>query len=98
MSRSRRSAVCVFVCAAVLAGCSRDAAPPVVETIEPGALLLSVRGEGELKSAKATPLVVPGENWAARQLVWMLPEGSQAKKATCWPASPPRKASCNWRR
>jgi len=80
MSRSRRSAVCVFVCAAVLAGCSRDAAPPVVETIEPGALLLSVRGEGELKSAKATPLVVPGENWAARQLVWMLPEGSQVKK------------------
>jgi len=80
MSRWRRSAVCVFVCAAVLAGCSRDAAPPVVETIEPGALLLSVRGEGELKSAKATPLVVPGENWAARQLVWMLPEGSQVKK------------------
>ena len=80
MSRSRRSAVCVFVFAAVLAGCSRDAAPPVVETIEPGALVLSVRGEGELKSAKATPLVVPGENWAARQLVWMLPEGSQVKK------------------
>ena len=82
MSRGRHgfSTVLAFVLASALAGCSRDAAPPVLDTIRPGALLLSVRGEGELKPAKATPLVVPGENWANRQLVWMLPEGSQVKK------------------
>lgn len=63
-----------------LAGCGQDEATPVVETVTAGPLLLSVHGEGELKSAKATPLMVPGSQWAERQLAWALPEGSPVKK------------------
>lgn len=63
-----------------LAGCGRDEATPVVETVAAGPLLISVRGEGELKSAKATPLMVPGSQWAERQLAWTLPEGSPVRK------------------
>lgn len=65
---------------AALAGCGKEDAPPVVETVVPGAVVLSVQAEGELKSAKATPLRVPGAGWAERTLVWMLPDGSQVKK------------------
>lgn len=63
-----------------LAACSGEIAPAATETVTPAPLRLSVRGEGELKSAKATPLNVPGRNWAARQVEWMLPEGSAVKK------------------
>ncbi len=63
-----------------LAACSGEIAPAATETVAPAPLRLSVRGEGELKSAKATPLNVPGRNWAARQVEWMLPEGSAVKK------------------
>jgi HlyD family secretion protein len=60
--------------------CGDEQAPPAVETVAPGKLVLSVQGAGELKSAKATPLRVPGSGWSQRQLVWMLPEGSFVKK------------------
>lgn len=63
-----------------LAACSGEIAPAATETVATAPLRLSVRGEGELKSAKATPLNVPGRNWAARQVEWMLPEGSAVKK------------------
>jgi len=63
-----------------LAACAGEIAPAATETVAPAPLRLSVRGEGELKSAKATPLNVPGRNWAARQVEWMLPEGSAVKK------------------
>lgn len=65
---------------ALLSSCAADTAPATVETVVAAPLRLSVRGEGELKSAKATPLNVPGRNWASRQLEWMLPEGSAVKK------------------
>lgn len=73
---------CVGVMTLLLAlgGCSQDVTTPVVETVTAGPLLLSVQGEGELKSAKATPLMVPGSQWAERQLAWALPEGSPVKK------------------
>lgn len=64
----------------VLSACSSDIAPAATETLAVAPLHLSVRGEGELKSAKSTPLNVPGRNWAARQVQWMLPEGSAVKK------------------
>lgn len=70
-------------CAAVLAmlaGCSGEEVPPATETVVAAELVLSTRGEGELRSAKPTPLSVPGRNWAARQLEWMLPEGSVVSK------------------
>ncbi|MGO4777348.1 hypothetical protein AB4084_17880, partial [Lysobacter sp. 2RAB21] len=63
-----------------LSGCAGDIAPAATETLAQAPLQLSVRGEGELKSAKSTPLNVPGRNWAARQVEWMLPEGSAVKK------------------
>lgn len=63
-----------------LAGCGSDAVPPATETVRVDAVLLSVAGEGELKSSKATTLLVPGNQWARRQLEWMLPEGSQVEK------------------
>ncbi|MDQ3510199.1 MAG: hypothetical protein M3414_00630 [Pseudomonadota bacterium] len=61
-------------------GCSTGEDEAVVETIAPAPLLLSVSGEGELQSSKATPLMVPGSQWAERQLVWTLPEGTQVKQ------------------
>ena len=70
---------CAFVLAA-LAACSGNDAPPATETVVAGELVLSAAGEGELRSAKPTPLSVPGRNWAARQLEWMLPEGSVVTK------------------
>ncbi|ALN61345.1 putative lipoprotein [Lysobacter antibioticus] len=64
----------------LLSACGSDTAPATVETVAAAPLRLSVRGEGELKSAKATPLNVPGRNWASRQVEWMLPEGSAVRK------------------
>ncbi len=66
--------------ALAVSACGRDIAPAATETVAAAPLRLAVRGEGELKPAQATPLNVPGRNWAARQLVWMLPEGSLVKK------------------
>jgi HlyD family secretion protein len=63
-----------------LAACTATEDVPVTETVAIRAIELSVRGQGQLKPAKATPLMVPGENWAPRQLVWMLPEGSVVHK------------------
>lgn len=73
-------------CAALLgvgmlvAACGSDEMPVASETVAQGPLTISVRGEGELRSAKPTPLNVPGKNWAQRQVEWMLPEGSLVKK------------------
>lgn len=66
--------------AIALAACGTDPveAPPV-EIVASRPLELSVDALGELRSAKATPLVVPGKQFAQRQLIWMLPEGSTVK-------------------
>lgn len=73
-------AVLAAAAAAALAACSDPIAPAATETVAAAPLRLSVRGQGELKSAKATALNVPGRNWASRQVEWMLPEGSAVKK------------------
>jgi HlyD family secretion protein len=72
-------AVAVAV-AAALAACGKDEMPVASETVAQGPLTISVRGEGELRSSKPTPLTVPGKNWAQRQVEWMVPEGSLVKK------------------
>ena len=64
----------------LLAACSGEVAPAASETVADAPLTLSVSGEGELKSARSTPLNVPGRNWASRQVEWMLPEGSAVRK------------------
>ena len=63
-----------------LAGCGSPETPPASEVVAAGELVLSMHGEGELRSARPTPLSVPGRNWAARQVEWMLPEGSVVRK------------------
>jgi hypothetical protein len=64
----------------LLAACSAapDSTPPV-ELLAAAPLRLVVQAEGELKSAKSTPLNVPGEQWSRRQLVWMKADGSRVK-------------------
>ncbi|WP_334179498.1 hypothetical protein [Pseudoxanthomonas sp.] len=69
-----------LVLAASLAACGRDETPVASETVVQGPLVIRVLGEGELRSAKPTPLNVPGKNWAQRQVEWMVPEGSLVKK------------------
>ncbi|HET6631928.1 MAG TPA: HlyD family efflux transporter periplasmic adaptor subunit [Rhodanobacteraceae bacterium] len=63
------------------AGCS-DApqAQAPTEVVRAAPLQISVRAEGELRAAEATPLLVPGRQWSRRQLVWMLPDGTRVKK------------------
>jgi len=65
---------------ACCAGCSP--APDsslAVETVQAGALELAIFADGTLKSAKSTPLLVPGPQWNRRQLVWMKPDGSRVE-------------------
>ena len=79
MKRSLRLAT-VFAGLAGLSACG-DApqATPALEVLQPAPLDLWIDASGELKAAKATKLVVPGQNWAQRQLVWMVPDGSPVK-------------------
>lgn len=49
------------------------------EAVRAAPLALALHAEGTLKSAKATPLLVPGEQWTQRQLVWMKPDGSRVE-------------------
>lgn len=67
--------------AALLAGCSEaalDEAP--VEHLRLAPLELTVEASGQLKSSKATPLMVPGTQFATRQLTWMKADGSRVEK------------------
>lgn len=75
-----RGALLPLALACLLAACADKSLPAVTETVSAQALVLSVRGEGDLRSAKPTPLTVPGNNWSSRQVEWMLPEGSRVKK------------------
>lgn len=50
-----------------------------VEIIVEAPLALEIEADGRLRSAHATPLLVPGRNWTQQQLVWMVPDGSQVK-------------------
>jgi hypothetical protein len=63
-----------------LAGCSSDAPQPVVEVVASGPLVLDVVGMGPLQSAKATALLVPGQGWAPRQVIWLAAEGVAIEK------------------
>src|SRR5690606_7681638 len=66
--------------ALLLAGCGESPAPAVTETVAAGPVLLEARGDGELRSAKPTPLQVPGRGWSSRRIDWMLAEGSRVKR------------------
>lgn len=65
------------VLAMALAACgSEEQDVPPVEVLTLAPLRLSIDVQGELRSAKATPLAVPGTQFAQRQLTWMVAEGS----------------------
>lgn len=66
--------------ALLLAACSEAPAPPVTETVAAGPLVLEAQADGVLRSAKPTPLQVPGTGWSSRRIEWMLPEGSRVKE------------------
>ncbi|MCI1711212.1 MAG: hypothetical protein LKM32_00865 [Chiayiivirga sp.] len=51
-----------------------------VETLELAPLELVLEADGQLKSQKAMPLLVPGAQWAQRQVLWMKADGSRVAK------------------
>ena len=72
--------VCGALLLATLAACGserRDDA--ALETIALAPLELVVEAEGQLRSVKATPLLVPGTQWARRQVEWMKADGSRVE-------------------
>lgn len=79
MSRPLPLAALLAVLATLGACGDAPEATPALEVLQPAPLDLWVEASGELKAAKATKLVVPGQNWAQRQLVWMVPDGSPVK-------------------
>lgn len=77
----RRRAWWPLCLALALAGCGDpDPGRVVLEQVHAGPLDFTVQGEGELRSAQSTPLLVPGQQWTPRQLSWMLPDGSAVQK------------------
>jgi HlyD family secretion protein len=47
-----------------------------METVVVGPVRLQIETEGEIRSAQATPLSVPGQQWTRRQPIWLLADGS----------------------
>src|SRR3546814_20852004 len=70
----------LLAAALLLAACGEPPAPPVTETVVAGPLVLETRADGTLRSARPTPLQVPGTGWSSRRIAWMLPEGSRVKQ------------------
>ena len=76
-----RNAWIAAALAILVAGCGDD--PDALrpsERVTKAPAEFWVQAQGELKAAKATPLKVPGQNYARRQLVWMAPDGSAVKQ------------------
>lgn len=66
----------------LLAGGCRDGSvsdDTVLETVELRPTRMLVETEGRLRATRATPLLVPGENWNQRQLLWMAEDGSRVE-------------------
>lgn len=65
----------------LVGGCGHASADrTALEQAQAGPLEFSVRAEGELRSTRPTPLLVPGSQWTTRQLNWMLADGSTVAK------------------
>ena len=63
-----------------LCACSGESAQTLpVEIVQRAPIALRIEAQGRLNSTKATPLMVPGRNWAQQQIVWMVPDGSPVK-------------------
>jgi HlyD family secretion protein len=75
----RCGALALLASVGLLACSAKVEEAPPLEIVRLQSLELSVAASGELRSAKSTPLVVPGTQFAQRQLLWMRPEGSAVK-------------------
>lgn len=72
---------CLLLLLVLLGGCGHAGADrTVLEQARAVPLEFSVQAEGELRSTRPTPLLVPGTQWTTRQLNWMLPDGSTVEK------------------
>lgn len=80
MTRRMKWIAPLLAVALLAAGCGTDALPAATETVVESELVLSIRGEGELRSARPVPLAVPGSNWSMRRVEWMLDEGSMVEQ------------------
>lgn len=71
----------VLLLSALLAACAQhaDDTPPT-ERVVLAPVTLTVEGDAKLRSAKPTPLLVPGEQWSSRQLTFVVPDGSWVKQ------------------
>ena len=78
---SVRSLSWSMVCALALSACSESSEPvSATEQITLAPLKLEIEARGELRSVQATPLNVPGDNWARRQYSWLVADGSWVEK------------------
>mgnify|MGYP002783563437 CR=1 FL=1 len=71
--------VAYLLLSVLLVACTGDAIDPPSEVLAPRKVELFVEAQGELKSTAATVLLVPGPQFANRQLVWMVPDGTRVK-------------------
>ncbi|HET7930321.1 MAG TPA: HlyD family efflux transporter periplasmic adaptor subunit [Rhodanobacteraceae bacterium] len=81
--RHRRRTLIAGTCMFTLALAACGGGTPkgfVTERIESGPLLIAVSAQGDVQSVHATQLMVPGEQFAQRQLAWILPDGSRVQK------------------
>jgi hypothetical protein len=77
MSRTRGV---VLVLGLLLAGCAAEPEALLpAETLVVGPLALTLEAEGQVRAVKAMPLLVPGQQWSQRQLVWMKADGSRVE-------------------
>jgi len=72
--------VLASACLALGACGSAEQAVSPTEVVRRAPVEMTVQAQGELRAVKATPLIVPGDQWAQRRLVWALPEGSLVKQ------------------
>ncbi len=78
--KHRMLTVTIVALIAALSACSSQVdQAPVFEVIKTETRSLPLVAMGTVKSMKATPLLVPGQNWSSRQLIWMRPEGEYVK-------------------
>lgn len=70
----------LLLAAMLCAACSGGiAAPQPMERVAAGSVTLQVDAAGEIRSAKATALSVPGQQWTRRQPTWLLNDGAQVE-------------------
>ena len=81
-SRAATSLACLLLhrAAAVPAAAKRQRPPRPKPSPPRNARARASQAEGELRSSKATPLMVPGADWASRQVDWMLADGSRGEE------------------